>query len=374
MKSAEQTKQRKRAKMKAKKIIKAIIIILVCAAIAYAAIKYLPQFLKKEEVSTRVVTYNVEQVTSGSVTQTISGNGTLSPVSKKTLTSSKGGEVTKVNFSVGDEVKEDDVIAVIGGKKVKAPYDGILIELPIAVDDEVAVGGSVAMIMGKDGFTMGIAVDETEIASVKLDQEVSFSIDAVSGDFTGKVSKISYNGSSSGGSVAFQITATLDYTEGVYPGMSASAQIVIEDSGEGLLVPVEAVQTSGDDNYVYLAPSGSQNGSTYGEDEIDISGLEKITVKTGMSDGSYIIVESDNLSENSLIVITKISSTATSSDEKEDERGGFGGNFPGRGNFPGGMDFGDFDFESFDPSQRPQGSGSSGGNGGFSGGGFGGRN
>ena len=212
------------------------------------------------------------------------------------------------------------------------------------------------MVMGKDGFTMGIAVDETEISSVALDQEVTFTIDALGEDYTGKVTEISYNGSSSGGSVAFQITATVDYVEGVYPGMSASAQIVIEDSGEGLLVPVDAVLTSGDENYIYLAPSGSEEGTVYEEDEIDLSNLTKVTVETGMSDGTYMIIESDEIAEGDLIIITNITSTLTGSDsEGEDGRGGFGG----MGGFPGGggMDFGDFDFENFDPSQMPAGGG-----------------
>lgn len=139
----------------------------------------------------------------------------------------RGGEVEKVKYTVGDEVKKNAVIAVVGGEKITAPCNGILIELPLAVGDEVAQEGSVAMIMGKDGFTMGIAVDETKISSIELDQSVTFTVDALSKDFTGKVTKISYNVSQSGGSVAYQITAEFDYEEGIYPGMSATAQIVI---------------------------------------------------------------------------------------------------------------------------------------------------
>ena len=344
------------------KYTKPIVITAICLVVVIAAAIILPKVFGGNAASTRIVTYNVEAVTQGNVTQTISGSGTLAPVTKETLTSSKGGEVEVVNYTVGGVVEADAVIATINGENIVAPCDGILLELPIAVGDEVAVGGSVAMVMGKDGFTMGIAVDETEISSVALEQEVTFTIDALGEDYTGKVTEISYNGSSSGGSVAFQITATVDYVEGVYPGMSASAQIVIEDSGEGLLVPVDAVLTSGDDNYIYLAPSDSEEGTVYEEDEIDASNLTKVSVETGMSDGTYIIIESDEITEGDLIIITSITSTLTGSDtEGEDGRGGFGGmgGFPGGG---GGMDFGDFDFENFDPSQRP-----SGGFGGFGG-------
>lgn len=350
MKQTTNTTRKTPQKSNAAKYKKPIIISAIVLSIAIAAVVILPKLIKNGDSSSRVTTYNIEKITYGNVTQTISGSGNLSPVKSETIKSSKGGEVESVNYKAGDAVADGDVIAVINGEDITAPFDGILIEQPLKVGDEVAVGGSAAMIMSKDGFTMGIAVDETEISSVALDQEVSFTVDAIDGEYTGKVTAISYNGSSNGGTTAFQITAAVEYAEGIYPGMSASAKIVIEDSGEGLLVPVDAVGTSGDDSYVYIAPSDTKEGDVYEDDQLDVSKLTKITVETGMSDGSYMIVKSDELSEGDLIVITKVTSTQTGSD-KSNEQGGFGG---GNG-FPGGMDFGDFDFGDFDPSQMPQG-------------------
>ena len=352
-------------KQSGRKFVKPIIITAVVLAVVIAAVIIVPRIVGNKAESTRITTYNVTEVTYGNISQTVSGSGTLTPVTSETLTSTKGGEVEKVNFTVGDEVTKDAVIAVINGENITAPCDGILLELPLSVGDEVAQGGSAAMVMGKDGFTMGIAVDETEISSIKIDQDVSFTVDAVSGSFTGKVTRISYNGSQSGGSVAYQITASFDYAEGIYPGMSATAQIVIEDSGEGLLVPVDAVSTSGDNNYVTLAPANAEAGTVYEEGKLDLNSLTKVSVDTGMSDGSYILVESDELEEGSLIIVTKVTSTQTGSDRESGRSG-----FPGGGGMPEGMDFGDFDFENFDPGQRPP-SGSFGGSGSGGFGGFG---
>lgn len=350
-------------KGRGKKIIKAVVILCILAAIAFAAAKYLPQYLKKEEVSTRIVTYNVTSVTKGSVTQTISGSGTLTPVTKKNATAQRGGEVKKVYYKVGDTVKKNVVIAQVGSVKIKAPCAGIIIDLPVAVGDELSFNGTVATIMAKSGFTMNLSVDETEISSIKLGQAVTFTVDAVKGSYTGEVSKISYSGSKSGGSVVFSITAKVDHIEGVYPGMSATAKIIIEDSGEGLLVPVEAVTTSGDGKYVYLAPADAQKGTVYAEGEISLSDLTRVAVETGMSDGTYMIASSDKLSDGSLIVLTRITSTATGSEKESDNRNNM--------NFPGGSGF-NFDFNNFDPSQIPQGGGFNGGGNYPSGGGNGG--
>ena len=357
MKTIVKQSQKTAGKKAGFKYTKLIVITVVVLAVIIAAVILLPKLLNKAS-ATKITTYQVEEITYGNVSTTISGSGTLTPVTQETLTATYAVKIASFNFAVGDEVAEGDILAVVtsdnGDEEITASCDGILIEFPVEAGTEVAAGGSVAMIMGKDGFTMGIAVDELNISSVTLEQEVSFTIDAVEGDYIGSVTAISYNGSTSGGTTAYQITATVDYVEGVYPGMSASAEIVIEDSGDGLLVPVDAVGTSGDDNYVYLAPSGAELGTSYEEGEIDLNDLTKVTIETGMSDGSYMMIESDELAEGDLIVVTKITSTLLGSDS---EGGGVG--FGGMGGFPGGggMDFGDFDFENFDPSQMPQGGG-----------------
>ena len=284
-----------------------------------------------------VTTYEVEAITYGNVDTTISGSGNLTPVSQQTLATEQPVTVTAVNYAA---VEEGAVIVTVEdaqGSSIDytAPYGCVLLELPVSSGDELAAGGEVAMVMGTDGFTMGIAVDEQDISTVAVGQEVAFTVDAVDGEYTGEVTAVSYNGSTNGSTTAYQITAKVDYAEEIYPGMSATAEIVVEESGEGLLVPVEAVQTSGDEEYITLAPSSAAEGDEYGEDEIEVSELSTVTVETGMSDGSYILVESDELAEGDLIVVTRLTSTQTGSDSQGS--GGMGGGFPG-----GGMDFGDF--------------------------------
>lgn len=206
MKSTAKQSQKNAVKKTGFKYTKPIAITAVVLAVVIAAVILLPKLFNKAS-ATKITTYQVEEITYGNVSTTISGSGTLTPVTQETLTSTYAGEVASVNFTVGDEVAEGDVLAVItsdnGDKEITAPCDGILIEFPVKSGTEVAAGGSVAMIMGKDGFTMGIAVDELNISSVALEQEVSFTIDAVEGDYTGSVTAISYNGSTSGGTTAY---------------------------------------------------------------------------------------------------------------------------------------------------------------------------
>lgn len=268
------------------------------------------------------------------------------------------GLVDDLKVTVGDTVEKGDVIAIILSdgitKDLLAPYDAVILELYIHEGDEIADDTSVAMFMGTDGYTMELSVDENNISAVALGQEVEISIDVMSGAYTGSVTDISYDGSTSGSSTYYQIEVTFDYVEGTYPGMGVSAEIVIEDSGDGLLVPVSAVQTSGDTKYVYLAPDGASLGDIIAEDDMDLTKLTKVTVTTGMSDGSYILVDSDELSEGDLVVVITKTSTLTGSENSGEGEypGGMSGGFPGgmSGGFPGG----DMP-EGFDPSQMPGG-------------------
>ncbi len=276
-----------------------------------------------------------------------------------------GGTVQTINVQVGDTVDAGDVLAVIvfetedsddeaETRNILAPYNAVILEWYLHDGDEITDETSVGMFLGTDdGYTMTISVDENNISLIERGQEVEISIDVSSEEMpTGAVTDISYNGSTSGSTTAYKITVTFDYVVGTYPGMSVSAEIVIEDSGEGLLVPVSAIQTSGDTKYVYLAPSGASLGDVYEDGEIDVTKLTKVTVTEGMSDGSYTMIESGDLAEGDLIVVITRTSTQTGS-ESSDGSGGMGGmggmgGFPGGGSFPGG---GDFDFENFDPSQ-----------------------
>ncbi len=269
--------------------------------------------------------------------------------------------VDSVNCVPGDRLEEGYILATFTDEDgveydYPAPYDCVILDMTLSAGDELSTGGAVATIMSKDGFTMSLSVDEYDIAVVELGQEVTFEVSALNEEFEGTITGISYSGSSG----SYQITASMGYEEGIYPGMSVSAEIVIESSGDGLLVPVDAVKTSGDDSYIYLAPSGADFGDEYAEDELTLSDLERVVVETGMSDGSYILIESDELSEGDLIVITKLTSTLTGSTDNDNagNMGGFGGG--GMGSFPGGM--GDFgggerpDFGgSFDPGNMPSG-------------------
>ena len=221
---------------------------------------------------------------------------------------------------------------------VKADTDCTLTALSVKAGDTVASGTTVCTLTGTGGFTIALSIDELDIASVKLGQSATITLDALDGDFTGTVTNISYSGS---GSYVTSYTATIttESIEGAYPGMSASAKIVTETSGEAMIVPVSAVQYEGDTAFVYLAADGTNAGTMLSESEMNLDKLTKLTVTTGMSDGSYIVVTAEGLAAGDVIWSPERTSTATYSADDTTTTSTFG--FGGQGGMMGGQS-GDF--------------------------------
>lgn len=197
---------------------------------------------------------------------------------------------------------------------VTADTDCTVTSLSVAAGDTVDAGTTVCVLTGTNGFTLDLSIDELDIASVALDQSATVTLDALDGEYTGKVTNISYSGS---GSYVTSYTATITTNpiEGAYPGMSASAEIVTDTSGETLIVPVSAVQYDGDTAFVYLAGDDAQLGDMLADGALDLNKLTKITVTTGMSDGSYIAVTADGLAADDLIWVPERTSTKTYSED-----------------------------------------------------------
>jgi len=168
---------------------------------------------------------------------------------------------------------------------------------------------------------------------VSIGQSASITLDAIDGTFEGEVANISYEGTTSGSVTTYSVSVKIDYIEGSHSGMSASAEIVTQTSGDTLMVPVDAVQYEGETAFVYLAPDDASMGTTYASNEINTDNLTKVTVTTGMSDGSYIAISGDGFEKGTLIIIPTITTTASPDDEQQTQSINIGG-VMGGGNMP----------------------------------------
>ncbi len=145
-------------------------------------------------------------------------------------------------------------------------------------------------------MTVSLSVDETDILSLEEGQEAEITIDSIGTDtYTGTVTEIDTTATSSGGVTQYTVTVTLDKTDSMLSGMSASVTITIEGVDNALLLPEDAVTQTSATAYVY---------TSYDETTGELGDMVEVTV--GLSNGSYIEI-TDGLSEGDTVYYSAFS-------------------------------------------------------------------
>ena len=197
--------------------------------------------------------------------------------------------------------------------------------------NEESAASAIATISGDEKMSVTISVDESDILSLELGQEVTVSVASVSEDtFAGTLTEINRTSASSG---TYSAVVELEKADGMLSGMTASVSIKIEGVENAILIPIEAVHFTSDGAYVY---------TRYDEEYQEYGG--KVDVVTGLENSTYMEIKS-GLSVGDTVYYTQ---------SKSSSFGGFGGmsGFPGMGE--GEMpDFGGGNMPSFEGGGMP---------------------
>lgn len=218
---------------------------------------------------------------------------------------------------------------------IRAPIDGTITDLISKVGENVLIGtmnnaGTVIMVLSDlSEIIVKADVDETDIASLAVGQDVDIDLDAFPDTtFKGKVTEIGNAAKSSAYGVQDQVTnfevtiLITDTVPGIKPGMNASVDITTNVRENVLKIPIQAIvmrapedtikgamvkafkPTSEDEKDKPLSTKvkkGSDKGEMDGVFAVEKNTVRFIPVKTGISDQQYIEVIS-GLSENQEIV------------------------------------------------------------------------
>lgn len=205
---------------------------------------------------------------------------------------------------------------------ISATEAGIVSTIAAPSAAEQAAYTVLASLYVGDEKEMVISVDELDITSVSVGQNVDVAMDAIEDKtYPAKVTKVSQIGTASGGVTVYNVTLTIEGDERLRFGMNGTATIHIEERSNVLLVPLTALNSSRGESYVWLKSA---------EASADEPGV-RTTIETGLSDESYAEVIS-GLSEGDVILITREAS--------EEKTNGFsfgGGMGNGMMNFGGGQ-------------------------------------
>lgn len=242
------------------------------------------------------------------------GSATFAYQAERTLTAQAAGTVTSINVQEGSDVAKDDIILGLSGDDltesiqsaseslrsaeismqnlqdamnnytITAPISGTIIEKDAKAGDAVKAGDTLCIVYDLSYLEMSINVDELQISSISVGQQVQITADAVPDKtYVGTVTRVSMKGASNGGTTTYPVTIRIDDTDGLRPGMNANAEIVVAEAKNALVVPNAAVVRG---SYVLVtkdSPSAANADTTMEAPE----GFVYVPVKTGVSDDDY---------------------------------------------------------------------------------------
>ena len=242
------------------------------------------------------------------------GSATFAYQAERTLTAQAAGTVTSINVQEGSDVAKDDIILGLSGDDltesiqsaseslrsaeismqnlqdtmnnytITAPISGTIIEKDAKVGDAVKTGDTLCIVYDLSYLEMSINVDELQISSISVGQQVQITADAVPDKtYVGTVTRVSMKGTSNGGTTTYPVSIRIDDTAGLRPGLNANAEIVVAEAKNALVVPNAAVVRG---SYVLVtkdSPSAANADTAMEAPE----GFVYVPVKTGVSDDDY---------------------------------------------------------------------------------------
>ena len=193
---------------------------------------------------------------------------------------------------------------------VYAPFDGLISEVKVKKGDTVSSGTVLATLITKQKI-VEITLNEIDAAKVKVGQKATLSFDALPDlTLTGQVNEIDTVGTVSQGVTSYGVKINLDTDdERIKPGMSVTANIVIEAKTDVLVVPNSAVKSQGDLRYVELieAPAEIKNKLKIGTSIVLPKEIQIKNQPVEIGSSSETITEIlSGLKEKDLVVSSKI--------------------------------------------------------------------
>jgi HlyD family secretion protein len=208
----------------------------------------------------------------------------------------------------------------LGYTDIVSPVDGIVVSRSIDVGQTVAASFQTPtlFLIAKDLTKMQVDtnVSETDVGAAKVGQKASFTVEAYPNQpFWGEVTQIRQ------APITVQNVVTYDVVVSVanpklelLPGMTANTRIIADERKDVLRVPIQAIR--------FMPPGMQQAKKNTQASDANGNGHSKgsrvwvlrngrpypIPVTTGLSDNTYIEVQSDELTTDDKVIVNAITS------------------------------------------------------------------
>ncbi len=198
---------------------------------------------------------------------------------------------------------------------LKAPFDGVVAQVNVAVGDQANTATVVATLITKDKIAV-ISLNEVDASNVKVGDKATLTFDALPDlNITGTVMQVDTLGNVSQGVVSYGAKISLDtQDDSIKSGMSVSASIITNTKTDVLLVPNAAIKSDSIGSYVQELPGITPSAST--STQSSSSGITSVTAPVAVSITTGDVGDSETeitsgLNEGDVIIIRTIAPTTS---------------------------------------------------------------
>jgi len=165
-----------------------------------------------------------------------------------------------------------------------APCDGKVVSVDVSAGDEVTDGTLLVTLVEDAGMEIILTVDELDIPLVEKGQQVTMTVDALSGvTITGEVLKIAPLGNTETSVTTYDVyILAQDVDERVLGGMNVSGEILVGGAQNAVLIPTDAIRKDAEGYFVML------QGGEIRRIETGIMTVESTQVLSGLEVGETI--------------------------------------------------------------------------------------
>ena len=201
----------------------------------------------------------------------------------------------------------DSAVANLSDATITAPMTGTIIGTPLKAGQTISTGISTQMVIATiadlSNLEIYLTVDETDIGNIRSGSKVDFTVDSQPGKtFTGYVSQIAKGtkgemGTTSSSVVYYTVKVQIpsDIADKFLPTMTARATIYGDEQKDTLVVPMTAVRTDKQGEYVYVIKNGQPTRTSV---STGLTGDTNIQILNGVSEGDEIVVSGDVTTSN----------------------------------------------------------------------------
>ncbi|MBT6707590.1 MAG: efflux RND transporter periplasmic adaptor subunit, partial [Chloroflexi bacterium] len=184
----------------------------------------------------------------------------------------------------------DNARTELAAANLSAPFSGIISSISVAPGDQVSRSTPTIDILDPSVITVDGTVDEIDVLSLRLGNQVAVTLDALPDQVLAGVIDEIGDGVNQQGIVEFPLTIALTPPDSVelIEGLSATATIVLNQIDNALLVPLQAI------------------GGSFTQPTVDVvteSGFITTEVTLGASDDFWVVIES-GLTEGQEVLMT----------------------------------------------------------------------